>query len=232
MKKFVTGRVPLLIVIIAFLIFNCIFWPIVATNDISNTKTTLWLGYGFICGVFLICALTTLIKVHNKNVSISILPIFIVTSGYLAVSLLLNIIAMIVNSDEYLWALIINLILLLGYIAFFLVAYKHFARVNDNTAIRETRMKDWRLVAVSVSGIISFTDDPDIKKELNDLYTTIKCSSSASNANTKEVENELNDQITTIKSLIKNGADKKNILDAIKIAKALLKARNQMLAIR
>ncbi len=232
MKKFITGKVPLLLVIIGFLILNCVFWPIVASKDISTAKASVWLGYGFLTGTFIVCGLSTLIKVYNKNVSTSLLPIFLVTSGYLGVSSIFNIIVMAVNTDNYIWGLIVNLILVLLYLAFFLVAYKHLTRVNDNTARRETRMKDWRLVAVSVSNILSYTTDSDVKKELNELYESIKNSSTASNEKTKEIEEELNEQIVTIKSLIKNGAEKAAILNAIVIAKALLKNRNQILVIK
>lgn len=232
MKKFINGRVPFLLICIAFVALNLCFWPIVCSNGIENAKTSVWIGYGFLAGAFAICAVCTFIKMHNKNVQVALVPLFKVSSTYLFFSIIFNIIVMCINTDNYVWAVILDSLIVLIYLAAFLISYKHFNRVNENTEVREKRMKDWRLVASSVSSILSFTEDKDIKLALNKFYEHVKASSTASSEVTRSVEEELSDQIVTIKSLIKSDADKETILKAIKFAEALLKERNQKLMIR
>lgn len=232
MKKFITSRVPFLLIVLAFVALNVCFWPIVCSNGIENAKTTVWIGYGFLSGAFVICAACTFIKTFNKNAKVALLPLFKVTSSYFFISIIFNIVVMCVNTDNWIWAVIIDVICLLVYCAAFLITFKHFDRVNTNTQVREERMKDWRLTASSISSIISFINDDEVKAALNKFYEHVKTSSTASSANTKAVEEELNDQIVTIKSLAKNGADKETLLNAIRIAEALLKERNQKLMIR
>lgn len=231
MKKILTSRVPLLLVIICFAILNCVFWPIAAPS-LSASKATLWIGYGFLTGTFVIVALMTFIKVYNKNTVTSLAPIFLVTTGYLTLSAIINIIAMALNSENYIWALVTNFILLLLFVAAFLVANKHFARVNENTARRETRVRDWRMTAVDVSGLIAFSSDDEVTAALKKLKEDIEYSSSASSEKTKNVEEELDEQIITIKSMLKNNMDKETVLKAIHVAESILKNRNQILMVR
>ncbi len=232
MKKFITGRVPFLLIVIALAIFNVIFWPIVCSNGIANSKASVWVGYGFLTFSFCVCAACTFIRKTNKNVQVALLPLLRVTFIYLVLSIIFNIILMCVNTENWVWGVIIDAIMLLIYCAAFLITFKHFDRVNTNTKVREKRMKDWRLVAVSVSSLVSSVTDKEIKDALNKLYEHIKTSSSASNETISSSEEELEEQIITIKSLIRNEADKESILKAIRIAEDILRERNQKLLIR
>lgn len=232
MKKFITGRVPFLLICIAFVALNVCFWPIVCSKGIENAKTSVWIGYGFLAGAFAICAACTFLKMFNKNVQVALIPLFKVSTSYLSFSIIFNIIAMCVNTDNYIWVVVIDSLIVLFYLAAFLITFKHFDRVNTNTQVREKRMKDWRLVATSVSSILSFVEDKDVKIALNKFYEHVKTSSTASSEVTRSVEEELEEQIITIKSLVRNDADKESILKAIKVAEALLKERNQKLMIR
>ncbi len=235
MKKFITSHVPLLLVVICFLILNCVFWPIVGTElgkDPSSIHITVWLGYGFVTGCYVLCGLVTFLKVFNKNVVTSFAPIFIVTFGYLVVASIFNLIGMIVNTDNYLWDLITNIILLLIFVAVFLIVYKHFTRVDDNTKRREERVKDWRTIAVTVSNLKSYSEDEEINSAITKLYDDVKYSSSASSDKTKEIETEFEEQITAIKMMLKNDSDKETVLKALKTAEKILQNRNQLLAIR
>ena len=232
MKKFITGRVPLILVGIALLILNVVFWPIVGPKlDGDTIKSSLWVGYGFLTGAFVIVGATTFIKIHNKNVVTSLAPIFLVTMSYFVLAIILNVICMIINTDEIIAQIVINAVLILLFVAALIIAYKHFSRVNDNTAKREERMEGWRMVSINISSLLAFATDEEVKAALKKLKENVDYSSSHGNEKTKAIEEELNEQIITIKSMLKNGSEKDTTLKAIAVAEALLKNRNQFLMV-
>ena len=228
MKKFLTSRVPLLLVIISLALFNVVFWAIVGKH-IDALHIGLWIAYGFLTTAFVVVGAVTFIPVKNKNTIASFSLIFIVTTAFLGLSLLINIIVMAVNSDDFVWPLVLNAIVLFVYMAAMLIAYKHLSRVDDNTVARETRMRDWRTVSINVTGLFNLTDDAEVLAALKKFREDIDCSSTASSEATKETEKELDEQIITIKSLLKAGSDKETVLKAIRVAGGILKTRNQLL---
>lgn len=232
MKKLITSKVPFILLMLGIVVLNVVFWPVLLANGIEHSKTTLWIGYGFLMGAFAICCSLTFIKPANKVISISTLPIFLVSFSYLIINIVFNVTLMFINYDTYLWGLIVNIVVLVLYAAILLMCYKHYSRVSDNVKRREARVKDWRLIGAKINNIISISIDQEITKELRNLYDDVKYSSSASNENTQELEEKLESQIAIIESLIESKSDNITILNAIKKARNILKSRNQILIIK
>ena len=228
MKKIITGKVPLLIVIIACAIFNVIFWPITATH-IDQIKAGQWVGYAFIMVAFAITAALTFIPLRSKNNFTATLPVFFTVMGYFAIAFLFNLIMVFIPLDNVTATCVVNGVLLLLFLALLLVSYKSFARTEDNTARREARVKQFRMYAIEVGSAKDAAQDEEVKNLLAKLQEDVNYSSPASNANTVEKEVEFEEKVQQINELVNNGADKEEILKAINDANRILKVRNQIL---
>ena len=228
MKKIITGKVPLLIVIIAFAIFNVIFWPITAQH-INEIKACQWIGYAFLCVAFVITGAMTFIPLKSKNNFTATLPVFFTVVAYFAVALIANLIMIFIRSNNITAPLVINGVLLLLFAAFLLISYKSFDRTEVNTERREQRVKQFRLYAMEVGSAKEAATDPEVKEELRKLQEDIGYSSPATNANTVEKEVEFAEKVQQINELVNSGAAKEEILKAINEANRLLKVRNQIL---
>ena len=228
MKKLITTRVPLLIVIIACAIFNVVFWPITATH-LDAVKAGQWVGYAFIMVAFAITAALTFIPLRSKNNFTSTLPVFFSVVGYFAIAFIFNLIVVFIPNKEIVYVFVVNGVLLLIFLALLIVSYKSFSRTEDNTARREARMKQFRLYAVEVGSAKDAAQDEEVKGLLKKLQEDIGFSSPASNANTVEKEVEFAEKIQQINELVNKGADKEEILKAINDANRILKVRNQIL---
>lgn len=228
MKKFITSKVPLIVIILALAIFNVIFWPIVGPK-IQHSMACLWVGYGFLTAAFVIVGALTFIPLKSKNNFVATLPVFFTAMIYFGIALIVNIIFMCIKSNNITAPLVINGILLLLFLIFLVISYKSFSRVEDNTQRREQRVKQFRTYAIEVSSIKEVAADDEVKAALAKLQDNINYSSTASNANTVEKEVEFAEKIQQIDGLVNNNGEKEEILKAISDAERILKVRNQIL---
>lgn len=228
MKKFITGKVPLIVVILAFAIFNVIFWPITAQH-IKEVQASQWVGYGFLCGAFVITGALTFIPLKSKNNFVATLPVFFTVVAYFGIAFIVNLIFLFIKTNNITPAMVINGVLLLLFLIFLVISYKSFNRTEVNTERREARVKQFRTYAIEVSSIKDVAADDEVKAALAKLQDNINYSSTASNANTVEKEVEFAEKIQRIDGLVNGGAEKEEILKAINDAERILKVRNQIL---
>ena len=228
MKKFIDSKTPLIIVILCFCILQVIFWPI-AGPKIDTIETGTWVAYGFLNLPFIIAGALTFIRLKSQNNFVSTIPVFLVTVGYLFISLIANVIIMCVNKPDYVAPLVCNLLFLLIYAIVLIIAYKFLGRVEKNTEKREQRVRSHRNLGIEVSSLIGIIDDEEINKELSIIKEDIDYSSSASTPDTAEKDIEIRDLVSEIGGLLEVNADRETILAAIKKLKRALKVRNQIL---
>lgn len=228
MKKLITTKAPLLIVLIACAIFNVVFWPITATH-IDAVKAGQWVGYAFVMVAFAITAALTFIPLKSKNNFTATLPVFFSVVAYFAIAFLFNLIVVFIPSKEVVYVFVVNGVLLLLFLVLLIMSYKSFSRTEDNTARREARVKQFRTYAIEVGAAKDAAQDEEVKGLLKKLQEDIKFSSPASNANTVEKEVEFAEKIQQINELVNNGANKEEVLKAINDANRILKVRNQIL---
>ena len=229
MANFLKTKTPLIIDIIVFAVYQILFWVIAGPN-VKNCNPVVWVGYGFLFIPFIVFGLLTLLKLSSQNAMTSIVPLFLATVIYFIISLIVNLIFMCVNSkDGVTAAIILNIIFILIYAIMMVVAYKIFSRVNDNTKVRETRMRELREVAIKVNALTFLTKEEEIIMAIKALKKNIDNSSSAGNEKTQDSEKEFEEQIDAIKTMIVSGYAKDDILNAINAAEGLLKARNAIL---
>lgn len=229
MSNFIKTKTPLLIVCLIFLLFNILFFVCVPLQD---GKAGVWIGYSFIVVSFLIFGgLAGFFHLKSKNTLTTIWPLMYSTSGYFVLSLILNIILIIVNSENVTVGIVLNVVLLIFYAIAFLISFKSFLRVSDNTERREARVNELRSTEIKVNSLSFLTSDTEIKQAILKFKENVSYSSSAKTEEMEEYDQQLDEAIETIKQLLTTECGKDSILKAIEKAEQILKVRNQTLMV-
>jgi archaellum component FlaF (FlaF/FlaG flagellin family) len=176
--------------------------------------------------------MTFIFKLKSDTTMTTLVAVLYLAIGYFAVAFILNLILMLVNGEKATAGIILNVIVLILFAAIFVILYRSFSRVQDNTAAREKRMRELRMTGVKVSGLTYLTTDQEIIAAIRKFKDDIDNSSSRGNENTQAIEEQLDQQIDIIRTLLTNGADNEAVLRALRGAEGLLKQRNQLLIIR
>ncbi|MBR6687992.1 MAG: hypothetical protein IKL77_04485 [Clostridia bacterium] len=230
MSKFFKTKTPLILVALLLVLFNVIFWVSVKP---AEANATVWVGYAFLTlAIIILGAMTFIFKLKSDTTMTTLVAVLYLAMGYFAVAFILNLILMLVNGEKATAGIILNVIVLILFIAVFVILYRSFSRVQDNTAAREKRMRELRMTGVKVSGLTYLTTDQEIIAAIRKFKDDIDNSSSRGNENTQAIEEQLDQQIDIIRTLLTNGADNEAVLRALRGAEGLLKQRNQLLIIR
>lgn len=230
MSKFFKTKTPLILVALLLVLFNVIFWVSVKP---AEANATVWVGYAFLTlAIIILGAMTFIFKLKSDTTMTTLVAVLYLAIGYFAVAFILNLILMLVNGEKATAGIILNVIVLILFIAVFVILYRSFSRVQDNTAAREKRMRELRMTGVKVSGLTYLTTDQEIIAAIRKFKDDIDNSSSRGNENTQAIEEQLDQQIDIIRTLLTNGADNEAVLRALRGAEGLLKQRNQLLIIR
>ena len=230
MSKFFKTKTPLILVALLLVLFNVIFWVSVKP---AEANATVWVGYAFLTlAIIILGAMTFIFKLKSDTTMTTLVAVLYLAMGYFAVAFILNLILMLVNGEKATAGIILNVIVLILFAAIFVILYRSFSRVQDNTAAREKRMRELRMTSVKVSGLTYLTTDQEIIAAIRKFKDDIDNSSSRGNENTQAIEEQLDQQIDIIRTLLTNGADNEAVLRALRGAEGLLKQRNQLLIIR
>ncbi len=230
MSKFFKTKTPLILVALLLVLFNVIFWVSVKP---AEANATVWVGYAFLTlAIIILGAMTFIFKLKSDTTMTTLVAVLYLAMGYFAVAFILNLILMLVNGEKATAGIILNVIVLILFLAVFVILYRSFSRVQDNTAAREKRMRELRMTGVKVSGLTYLTTDQEIIAAIRKFKDDIDNSSSRGNENTQAIEEQLDQQIDIIRTLLTNGADNEAVLRALRGAEGLLKQRNQLLIIR
>ena len=232
MKKFIDSHVPFIVSIILFAMANVIFWPIYATQVKDSAHATFWLGYVFITISMLALIGLTFLRLKHVSALTSLLGVFYGAFLYFILTLIMNIIFMIVNTDNWILCFVLNILVILGFSIAILLAYVSYSRVEEKTEKRETQVKNFRTVAVKINSLTYLSKDDDVTKAIGDLYKYFNSGSSYSTPATAEIEEAFEEQIGVIKELLEDNKEKEQILKAIEQAHNMLLERNQLLLVR
>ena len=228
MKNFLKTKTPFVIVCLVFALFVGLFFVF---TDLDKANAGKWVGFSFTVLAFVIAgSFAFFFQLKSKNTMTAMWAPIYATAGYFAVTFLVNFIVMLVNSKSWKGAVVLNIIILVLYAIVFLVSYKSFSRVADNTAVREARMASLRELSIKVNALTFLAKDESVKRAIKTLKEDIDYSSSAGTSATASYEQQLEDYVVTIQSVLTSPAyTEEAALEAIANMANILKVRNQLL---
>lgn len=226
MDKILKSKTTLLIVGILFAVFNAIFFIITKAEG----EASRWIAFSSINLAFVIVgAMTFIFSLKSKSTLTTLVGALYLAVGYFAVAFIVNLIIIFINAKTFIFTIIINILIVAAFLILFLITYKSFSRVQDNSVRRETRMRELRQTSIQVNTLTYLTNDMEIKNAIKKFKENLDYSSSAGSEATAKTEQQIDEQIETIRTLLSSNADKQAILSAIQMAENLLKTRNQIL---
>lgn len=228
MKK-LSGKynVPIIMGIL-FVIWNILVWTL---TDLKKANAFFYCGYGFTAFAFLLIAGVFLFLKLNKNVIFSVvMPAYIATGLYFAITFIMNLIFMIISSGDNVKAVVIpNVILLLLYCIAMVIAYFAISHIGNNNKVIDEKVAALKLTAIKIRQIAAITTDTEVKHSLTTLCEAVEFSDPMGIPATSAMENEFSNMVSEIGVFIENGLEKNLIMSKIRSAKNKLQERNETL---
>ena len=224
-SRFLIALIPILVLVI----FNILVFSI-AGKDIKDKNASFWLGYAFVTATFLMMTATMAsAKLSKGKIFGQLVPNFLVVGVYAIVNLIVNIIAMAVNTQNVKAFIIIDAILFIIFLIFEIIAFTGMKYISSNRKEVQDKVDYINHVKVGCSLLIDRTDDAQVKKALRELLDDITYSDpmSGSDGEIRKEERKLNSFIEMLEDDIES-ASAEELLQTIKKASNCLKKRNAL----
>lgn len=225
-SRFLTALIPIFVLAI----FNILVFAI-AGKDIKDKNASFWLGYGFVTATFLMTTATMASsKLKKGKIFSELVPNFLVVGVYALINLIVNIIAMAVNTDNVKAFIIIDVILFIIFLIFEILVFTGMKHISANRKEVQDKVNYINRVKVSCSLLIDRTDDAQVKKALRELLDDIAYSDpmSGSDSEIRKEQRKLNSLIEMLEDDIES-ASAEELLQTVKKASNCLKKRNALI---
>lgn len=234
MRKIVDSKISLIVIGLLFALFHVIYWPIVCTGDpqrILGLQAMHWIGFAFINVGFCLLIAITFIRGRAAGSFMAAMPVYLVATGYMLISLLMNSIFMGVNSDNVPVPIVLNAILLILCAVLFFICYKYFARVENLSEKQDKRMADWRILGTKVIALKGRNGDAEIEKAIVQMADDFNVSSTKTIPQSVQIEGDIEAALAELDEIIDDAEKKEEIVKLIAKVNRLLKNRNQIIMI-
>lgn len=227
MKDFLKKHTFLLVWVVLMAIFNVLA---LAIPDLSACAAGFWCGFVFVNIAFVIVAVVSFaLTLNNTKIFNNVFFVYLLSIGYVVVSLIMNTIFMAVNGEGVKWVIVLNVIVILLYVILMVLSNRAVTHMSQDAKVVQEKVSNLRLNVVKISTLLYKVTDADVKKALNNLKETLDYSDPMGVAATADIEAEFEASLDVLKELISSGTEKEGVLNAIGDSLALLKARNDLL---
>ena len=192
---------------------------------------------GLVFGILsfvLVCGMNMLPeRGHVRNDSSAFVIPFMVSVGYLSLSVLLNTILIIVASFVHInfpWistiAIIINVLILAAFAIYSLYALAYLGGLRQKDQIMREKTVGPAAISQMIGSTIAIADNADIKVALRKLKETVDYSTNTSTKVSQEAEQAFAGQIVEIQQSIQNGDASETVIKLIDKATRTWRGRN------
>lgn len=204
---------------------------LIFTEDLGDKEFYFWGGFTCVMLAFVI-AIGSLFLIHSRNnenlTEIRVIPVW-VSLAYLGISVFINSIFVAIDADEPRKPLVvINVILLIGFIGFRMFTDNYAQRVNDQTKAVVEKLKPTTAISARLGVIVSSATDEDVKKKLLSLKETVDYSSNLTQHGTEAFQAQFLSQLGYIEGLLNSNGDKALVCQKIDEAMATWRGRNSV----
>lgn len=235
-KRIPTRYFMAMIAAIMLVIFNIVVFASLG-DKVKFQLKSFWVGYAFIDFAIIAIGVSCLFVTLKKGAIFSqIAPTISLLGIYFVAAAVLNIIAMVVNTNKITVFLVLNFVFILLFAAAVILAFVGGRHISENIAEVEKKVKYINLVKASVEVLVERATDIQLKTALKGLLEDVTYSDPMS-GDDPDVEREeaklktLVDSIEESLDLIEAG-DTSTTVDSIKVlvvqAKNCVKKRNAL----
>jgi mannitol-specific phosphotransferase system IIBC component len=199
-------------------------------GDAGDSKTSVWICYGFIHFAYFLFLATPLFVRKNKNSHTYDKPLYTITASYFIAELITGVTLILVAPETVKVAIIIQVILAAIFIAWLLI----YLIANEHTAASvEQREKELQFVKESSSrlqSILSQITDKSTTKRVERLYDLLRSSPVHSNFAVFSLEQQITSEIEQLADILSENNEERIAVTADKIYR-LVEERNRQLKI-
>ena len=182
------------------IVFNLLFFMLGNTGD---TKTSVWISYGFIHFAYFIFLMTPLMTSKGNNaVADYRRPLYVVTSTYFLTTLLVGVTLILIAPETVKVTIIIQVVLttlFLGWLLIHLIANEHTA---DNVERRESELQYVKESSAKLQSALRQITDKTTAKKVEQVYDLIHSSPVKSNANVHSLEQQAISEIDRLENAV------------------------------
>lgn len=198
-------------------------------TDFNEVGFYFWGGFACTILAYVLCigSLFLLQMRENPNLTeIHVIPVW-ASLVYLGMAVLVNsVFVAIKDGGSPKPLVIINVILLIAFLALRMFTDNYAARVDKQTRHVVEKIHSTAQISAKVAFVISITNDREIKEKLLKLKETIDYSSNVSQAAGEQIEEQILIQLGYLENLIKGNAEQQVIFNKIEEVTATWKCRN------
>ena len=199
--------------------------------DYDRAGFYFWGGFSFGVISFIAAGVSLLLikTLDNENTTeINYIPVYY-TSIFLFITTSINTYFAFRGTGKYNIVLVVlNLVILIGFIAIRLDTDDYAKRVDKQTKHSAEKIKPVTSISSQMSALISATTDPDIKKQLHKLKENVDYSSNVSQKFLEDPQNLFLLQLNQIQDMIVNHKNKDEINMKIQEATVTWNTRNSL----
>jgi len=210
--------------LIFLIIFNTLFFVLGGTEH----NVSVWMSFGFIHFAYFMLLLTPKLIRKGKNPVVFGYSLYSISATYFLIEFVTGIIFILVSSESYKTALIVQLcisglygIILLSY----MIANEHTAEAEEKRQSPIAYVKD---ASTKIKILLESISDKETKKSVERLYDAIYTSPVKSHPDLAEMENQILQSVNDLESVITAG-DKGKIISTANSLLSSINERNNLL---
>ena len=208
---------------IFFVVFNVVFFVAGGVNH----RTSVWISYGFILLAYFFLLLTPKWVRGGKSAAVFGFSISILSSIYFIVELITGVIFILIASEDYKAALLVQLciaaiygILLIPH----LITNEHTADVEK---ARQYQVEYVKSASAKLKGMMEGVSDKGLRKKIERVYDSLSTSPVKSHPNLAQMESQILLTINELSGAI--SADEREIISLTDSLLILISERNRQL---
>ncbi len=198
-----TNILWILMDLIFLIVFNTIYYMV----GVDRYLTASWISYGFIHFAYIMLLFTPIYTRKTKNTAVLGFPIASISSTYFIVELIIGIIIILINPEEFKVALVVQMIITAIYLILLLsnmIANEHTADSLERHGVELKYVKECSAQLKSIADVIT---DKKLKKSIERAYDIIHASQVRSSISVRTIELDIIKMISTLRGQALNSPE-------------------------
>lgn len=208
--------------LIFIIVFNVVFFVVWG----SKHPLSGWISYGFIHLAYIMMLTTPFFTPKSSNAAVLGATSEYISIVYFIVELVIGSIFIVIKSESYIAALLVQLIALGVYAAIFIANLISNEQTAENVAQYEEKVAYIKIAASKVKPLVGKTSDKRSEKAVERVYDILHSSPIASSPSAQSIESEIIRKIDNLEQCVRSG-DSESIINVASSIVDLVEERNR-----
>lgn len=190
----------ILLELVFLAVFNTVFFVVGGAEH----PASVWISYGFIHFSYMMILITPFLIRKSSSAAVFGFSLYSISAVYFFVEFLVGLIFILIGSDSYKAALVVQVIIA-GFYAIMLIANLIANEYTaDSVEKHEEEVAYIKTAAAKVKLLVGTSTDKKVNKEIEKAYDLLHSSPSKSNTSVKALELDILNKIDELKNAVNN----------------------------